>query len=164
MKERKRERDRERETERERERERERQREREMRNRKREGGGEFMCWNQLLHYQEIVEQIFETKTFIVLILSYCLKKLILRIYREICFWKILEYYIILIDFVVFHVLYIYIKHDRYWQTAFPKKFGLIKLYRKGSRNIFFLLKTSRSIFYNTALVIDTFYVKYCFAL
>ena len=52
-----------------------------------------------------------------------------------------------------------------FEKSLSKVFGQIKLNKKGSRNIciYLLKKLSRlrRKFYSTALVLDTFYVKYC---
>ena len=57
------------------------------------------------------------------------------------------------------------RHNRYWQTAYPKFLVAPNCLKKGSRNILFFVyfkKLSRfwGKFSSTALVIDTYYVKY----
>ena len=57
---------------------------------------------------------------------------------------------------------LYIKHDQYWQIAYPKIFITQNCIKKGSRNITYLkLLQSFGQYSITDLVIDTFYVKYC---
>ena len=64
---------------------------------------------------------------------------------------------------------IYIRHDQYWQTAYPK-FWSHKLHKKNDKEIFFVVVYLRKLSRfcgqvpSTSLVIDTFYVKYCSAL
>ena len=57
----------------------------------------------------------------------------------------------------------YIRHDQYWQTAYPKFLVASNCIKKGSKFFFHLRRLSWfwGQFSRTALVIDTFYVKYC---